>query len=241
MPLVESLPAKNPGSSPAEPDATEVLWSGTDPGFAGSLADALDRAEIEHSDDSVELSFLRAFPSAVYKLSVRPVDRDAADRVLQDLVDGMGAEVPTTPAELARAAVTANPYRGLDRRVSVGERVNRFSSFENPLSLTGTGLKRSAGGQTLPSEDAELVDPESLDVLTPDDVVKDFDPGRATCEVWAGEAKKMAEYLGDCLRGVGIGFVLSRDGNTMRVCVLPAAEGRAREIIREIVEASPPE
>jgi hypothetical protein len=73
-----------------------------------------------------------------------------------------------------------------------------------------------------------------------DDIVEDFDPRDATCEVWAGSDKQMAQIFDDCLRNVGIGCVLSEAAGKTRVLVLPAAEKRAREVIREIVEQSPP-
>jgi hypothetical protein len=78
VPLVENLPADGPDSTTADPAAMDILRSGRDPGFAEALRDALDRAELEHRDDSVELGFLRAFPGAVFKISVRTADREAA-------------------------------------------------------------------------------------------------------------------------------------------------------------------
>jgi hypothetical protein len=199
----------------------ELLWSGTDPGFAGSLTDALDRANVRHGDESVELGFLRAFPGAVYKVSVRAADEEDAQKILQDVIDGMAAKTPTTtPSDLARAATTLNPYKGLSLNARVFSRVPDEQASD---------------------EDGELPDSESADVPTPDDEAEDFDPGQATCEVWAGEDAKMAAYLNDCLRGVGIGCVVSAGGPKVRVLVQHATEKRAREIIREIVEASPPE
>jgi len=50
----------------------------------------------------------------------------------------------------------------------------------------------------------------------------------------------MAEYLKLCFTGVGIGCVFSEDGGRIRVMVLPEAEKRAREVVREVVEAEPP-
>jgi hypothetical protein len=50
----------------------------------------------------------------------------------------------------------------------------------------------------------------------------------------------MAEYLKLCLSGVGIGCVLREAGGEIHISVLPATEIRAREIVREVVDAAPP-
>jgi hypothetical protein len=90
------------------------------------------------------------------------------------------------------------------------------------------------------SED-ELPESNAPDEPTPDDIVEDFDPEDATAEVWSGEDAEMAQVLNDCLSGVGIGCVQSHNGSHIRVLVLPATAARAKEIVREVVEGTPPE
>ena len=51
----------------------------------------------------------------------------------------------------------------------------------------------------------------------------------------------MAEILEDCLRENGIGCAVDQIGVKYRILVLPISEVRAREIIREVIEATPPE
>ncbi len=63
----------------------------------------------------------------------------------------------------------------------------------------------------------------------------------ATREVWSGDDAALAQLLQDCLRENGIG--VRPDGKppgVMRLSVMPPDEKRAREIIREVREASPP-
>ncbi len=63
----------------------------------------------------------------------------------------------------------------------------------------------------------------------------------ATREVWSGDDAALAQLLQDCLRENGIG--VRPDGKppgVMRLSVMPLDEKRAREIIREVREASPP-
>jgi len=80
----------------------------------------------------------------------------------------------------------------------------------------------------------------SADTPAPDDIASEINPKDATSEVWAGDDRKMAETFKVCLREVGINCVLTADGSRQRVFVLPAAESRAKEIVREIVEQTPP-
>jgi len=218
VPLVESLSTDGPRAASAASAGMEILWTGTDPEFAGSLSEALDRAELEHSDDSVALGFLPALPGEVFKISVRTADREAAERALQDVLDGKTAESPTRFPEVVRNAAIQNPYRALNWRVS--QPPNRRDA---------------------PFESAGLFESESATSPTPDDIVEDFDPQQATHKVWSGDDKQMAETVRICLSEVGIGCVVNESSGNFGVCVEPAAEARAKEIVREIVEQTPPE
>jgi len=74
----------------------------------------------------------------------------------------------------------------------------------------------------------------------PDDILAELDPKDATSEVWSGE-QAMALTVRDCLRENGIDCVLIDGGEARRVRVAPKFEARAKEIIREIIEATPPQ
>jgi hypothetical protein len=64
---------------------------------------------------------------------------------------------------------------------------------------------------------------------------------RATVEIWTGEDGALAELLEACLRENRIG--VRREGaepGAVRLLIMPADEPAAREIIREVREATPP-
>ena len=82
---------------------------------------------------------------------------------------------------------------------------------------------------------------DAADTPAPDDIASEIKPKDATSEVWSGDDRKMAETFKVCLREVGINCVLTADGGRQRVLVLPVAESRAKEIVREIIEQTPPE
>ncbi len=64
--------------------------------------------------------------------------------------------------------------------------------------------------------------------------------GAAICEVWSGEDENLAVFLGAALKENGIPVRVERHGQRAAVYASPEDEGRAREIIREIVEGEPP-
>ena len=69
----------------------------------------------------------------------------------------------------------------------------------------------------------------------------DWDSNEATSEAWAGEDEAMAEYLASALRENGIpSRIPDEPGHRVRLCVRPADQARAREIIREITEGASP-
>ncbi len=63
----------------------------------------------------------------------------------------------------------------------------------------------------------------------------------ATSEIWSGEDAALARLLEDCLRENGIGVRCEgKPPGIMHLRVMPSDEASAREIIREVREASPP-
>jgi hypothetical protein len=68
-----------------------------------------------------------------------------------------------------------------------------------------------------------------------------WDPAAATVEIWSGEDTALAELLEACLRENTIGFRRQEsERGSLRLQVMPADESAAREIIREVREATPP-
>ncbi len=63
----------------------------------------------------------------------------------------------------------------------------------------------------------------------------------ATSEIWSGEDAALARLLEDCLRENDIGVRCEgKPPGIMHLRVMPSDEASAREIIREVREASPP-
>jgi hypothetical protein len=76
---------------------------------------------------------------------------------------------------------------------------------------------------------------------SPADIPDDWDSEEATTEVWSGEKEDVAKTLMACLREIGIPSRKDGAAGHWSVLVRPEQETRSKEIVREVVEASPPE
>jgi hypothetical protein len=97
-----------------------------------------------------------------------------------------------------------------------------------------------------PEERGSLALPESDGVdhdeaaAVPSDVPGDRDDQESVSEVWKGDEEDFANTLMACFRENGIPSHKLADESRWRLVVRPEQEVRAREIVREVVEASPP-
>jgi hypothetical protein len=69
----------------------------------------------------------------------------------------------------------------------------------------------------------------------------DWFPEDATAKVWSTESEEPGDFLVAALHENGIRCRLEKNRQKAQLYVLPEDEGRAREIVREIVEGRPPE
>jgi hypothetical protein len=83
-------------------------------------------------------------------------------------------------------------------------------------------------------------DDDSYEV-PPDYVPEDFDPDEATVEVWSGQNATTRDNLITCLRGIGIGSATDDSAGQLRIRVTPSSQKRAKEMIRQIIDASDPQ
>jgi len=218
--LVPSLPADNPPAGQdviTNSEGLELLWSGTNRMLGEGIDYALDAAHIFHKVTDKGLGLLPTYPGSVGFIWIDPKDRAAVRAILEKILDK-----PETVDSQFQDEVVAESAR------------------VNPLGVGRRVFGRAADQQ---SDDTEDALPESADSgePTPDDIVEDFDPDDATADVWSGDDKDLANYVNLALEGVGIGSVVRDDAGKRHVYVLPAQEKRAREIIREILEGTPPQ
>ena len=108
------------------------------------------------------------------------------------------------------------------------------SAWNDPDELTPEELESLA----LPESDAAENDaPTDAEPELPED----WDEEDPVAEVWSGDKEEFAGTLAVCLREIGIASRKISDSGHWRLVVRPEQESRAKEIVREVVEASPPE
>ncbi len=82
---------------------------------------------------------------------------------------------------------------------------------------------------------------EDDSAIQPDRPEHQWNAATAIVEIWSGEDAALAELLEACLRENVIGVRRQEsNGGAVRLLVMPADESAAREIIREVREATPP-
>jgi hypothetical protein len=223
--LVEYLPAEEAATDedvPRNSEGLELLWSGVSQAISDRIHDDLDAAQIVHKVTEKDFGLLPNLAQSIKFVWIDPRDRASSRSILGKILTDSGATeqgAELIPSDTGRV----NPF-GLGRKVS-----NQLPYY------------RSTDADDAPFESVSLVESDAPSEPVPDDIVEDFDPDDATAEAWSGDDHEMAKYLKLCLSGVGIGCVLREDGAKTHVFVLPAEETRAREVVREVVEATPPE
>jgi hypothetical protein len=100
--------------------------------------------------------------------------------------------------------------------------------------------------------DPEELTPEGMESLTlpesdqpdsdgPQDLSAEWNEDDPVTEVWNSEKEDFADILAACLREIGIASRKLSEASRWSLVVRPEQEARAREVVREVVEASPPE
>ena len=209
-------------------EAKEPLWAGQDASVRSAICDKLDAAKIFHEDDSVESQFMPAFRQSIYRIQIRKKDHEAALTAIRELDGGHSNIRPSPGVVLDRNSDwlrTNAPKRDLWGRL-----LNRDASPSESGDDSEIPADASASGDQ--DEPAEEV---------PDDQLENFNPEDATSQVWSGPDGSMAQSINACLREVGIGCVVNETQGNFNVCVEGTSEIRAKEIIREIIEETPPE
>jgi hypothetical protein len=207
-------------------ESKEPLWAGQDASVRSAICEKLDAAKILHEDDSVESQFMPAFRQSIYRIQIRKKDHEAALNAIREVdVDRLNIR-PSPGVFLDRNSDwlrTNAPQRDLWGRL-----LNRDASE----SADDSEIAADASASGDADESAEEV---------ADDELEDFNSDDATSQVWSGADGSMAQSINVCLREVGIGCVVNETHGNFNVCVQRASETRAKEIIREIIEQTPPE
>jgi hypothetical protein len=209
-------------------EAKEPLWAGQDASVRDAICERLDAAKILHEDDSVESQFMPAFRQSIYRIQIRKKDHEAALNAVR-AVDVDRLNIRPSPGVVHDRNSDWLRTNAAQRDLW-GRLLNRDASPSEPADDSEIAADASASGDE--DESAEEVSNDQLENFSPDD---------ATSQVWSGADGSMAQSIDVCLREVGIGCVVNETPGNFNACVERASEIRAKEIIREIIEQTPPE
>lgn len=208
--------------------------------------DSVDREKAQsvlaralHDDDSGE-------PVESPQLLWSGTDRGMFDSLCEALDDEGIAYLRFEPFEsrLSKDVSRRNPLE-----VSVGEAeliaarkilasLSENSPRSNATSVAPDALDATATIGAVESPEDPDSNAETDEVLAVED---DLDEDELTAEAWSGADAGQANILKLCLREVGIACRIAKVSSGVRVLVAENAAARSREIVREVLEAKPPE
>jgi hypothetical protein len=200
-------------------DTAAVVWAGVDPRLADLVCRALADANIDYIDEQPDSVLLPAIHRGMHEIRVSSADLEAAQKAIAE--------------RWSRPATDEN--ESSENSETATEALSRSNATVNPFHFQQPVFNRPPEEQTVEQSVRGEADEESI----PNDYVENFDPEEATVLIWSGEDSQMGPIFKDCLSNVGIGCVLKQNSGKTELYVMPPAEKRAREVVREIEEGTP--
>src|ERR1700730_3715018 len=115
-----------------------------------------------------------------------------------------------------------------------GKILDDLLSWDDPEEMT----EEERASLELPESDLKEIDSQST---LPQDLTQEWYDEDPVAEVWNGDREDFADGLLAFFREVGIASRKLAEAGHWRVVVRPEQEARAKEIVREVVDASPPQ
>ena len=226
---VEALVAPEPAAAPGDPDEDPfcAFWSGDDPRILAELCELLDKESIPHKTVRREDHLFRISRYAAFQIGIPFSQFERAEALVKEAYgsDAEAEGLALAPYEKQRtgSSKTIAPWLPAAKGFAWSGQGKAEES-----SQAGASAGEPGGGDF--SEQARVSwDP------------KGWYPEDATVEIWAGGQAEMGELLAASLGENRIHARVAETGRTFKLFVMPADEGRAREIVREVVEGVPPE
>lgn len=242
VPLVWQLPASSGAASEADfpgqdsdpvDDPLCAFWSGDDPRIHAELCQLLDEQGIPHKTIRREDHLFNLNSKSAFQIGI-----------------------PFSCFEKAEAAVKEAYGTGEDETNSaLHPTIENSPSFEALINLPLREKLRERPREAQPCllesltwrwpETREEPEQESVTESTARASIswdpENWYPTDASINVWSGDLPELGELIVASLRENQVHARLDCTAGKCTLFVLPADESRAREIVREIVEAAPPE
>jgi hypothetical protein len=259
--LVDTLP-----NARSDDDVPELFWSGNSPRLYQEFRAALKAANIPFMDEPPPRLLYSSLRPPL-EIWTSKLDHEAAAKVRYQITGESDDEI-AGKEDLSDLQQTGgrspNPYRDPTRPTRpsgfLGTPVDGDYQQRTEPPWMGAWTTKATEGQTAgeenagsdePIENAGIFDDGSNLLKTyftsdaPDDIFSgEFFPEDATAQVYSGDLD-LAQGLQACLRENGIPSTIDEQenpgNNKAKLRVLPDHQARAKEIIREVIEATPPE
>ena len=155
------------------------------------------------------------------------------------------AKIPYNREDLDARLVFSSEFSELEVWVPAANLSDAQAVLDDVLNSTANAALPPDATNEIPAEDDEDADDIRHEAL------KELYPEDATAEVWSGKSANndalMVEILKSCLAEIGVACYVERpDADSgeaqpiYAVRVLPEDEDRAREIVRQVIDAVPP-
>ena len=163
------------------------------------------------------------------------------------------ARIPYNREDLDARLTFSSEYSELEIWVPATSLADAQNVLDEVLSATAHAPLRAEppdATNEIPAEDDEGADDirhETLKELYPEDAIAEVWSGHAA-DNDANNAALMADILKSCLAEIGVACYVQRpdadSGDAQLICavrVLPEDEARAKEIVRQVIDAAPPQ
>ncbi len=268
--LVAALPTETAPQEVGVHDlrSPSILRQGVSAADAPAVRDALNAAGIRFNTRRASAEII-ADGSPTYEFWINSEDRASAQAVLESALHSAGTgETPESLqlvwggadrgmfdrlcSALDDEGIAYFKYEPLEARLGTGFRRNPLevsvedADYAAALDVVASISGDSVGAGSSPSgtESSRRSAQDDAPDLAPDDLPaegQDIDDDELTAEAWSGGAADQADVLKLCLREVGIASRVAKGASGVRLLVAEKDVARSRAVVREVIEAAPPE
>jgi hypothetical protein len=184
-------------------------------------------------------------PQAAFPENVRlvPIWRGRDDAECERVIEALdSAGIPHTDPDSKAffSFLPTDPNTEIWVSVADEERARKILADLEGLAFPEELTSEETESFALPESDEPDSDSEEA-TSGLQDLTEEWYEDDPVAEAWSGDSEQLADSLIVCLREIGIASRKLSEAGKWRVVVRPAQESRAKEIVREVVEASPPE
>lgn len=232
LPVPPSFPAADTAADPSEsevfaaPDAEDpfcAFWEGEDPRICADICSVLDEANIPRRVLRHEARLFRITANSHIKIGVPFSLYEKAENAIGEAFGG---------AEQAHRLLRPNEANRRQFAAIARESLKEHMRQERAIwPFLSPGLAEN---------DAEPSPPEQLPANQAA-ARRQAHGGISTQEVWHGASLETGDFIAACFAENAVPFSSAVGSDGMRISVNATDELRAREIVREVLDATPPE